>query len=55
MLTLTGSNTYSGATTVGAGTLQVGNGGSSAFLGSPSVTLFNSAALVFNHSNPPDL
>ena len=28
-LTLTGSNTYSGVTTIGAGTLQVGNGGAS--------------------------
>ena len=50
-LTLTGSNTYSGATTVGAGTLQIGNGGSGEFLSSPSVTLFNGAALVFNHSD----
>ena len=52
MLTLAGSNAYSGATTVGGGTLQVGNGGSGEFLDSPSVTLFNSAALVFNHSDP---
>ncbi len=50
-LTLTGSNTYSGATTIGAGTLQIGNGGSGEFLSSPSVTLFNGAALVFNHSD----
>src|SRR5208337_1155285 len=44
-LTLTGSNTYSGVTTVGAG-------GSGEFLRSPSVTLFSGAALVFNHSDP---
>ena len=52
LLTLLGSNTYSGGTTVSAGTLQVGNGGSGAFLASPSVSLANSAALIFNDSDP---
>ena len=52
MLTLLGSNTYTGGTIVSAGTLQVGNGASGEFLGSPSVSLSNSAALVFNHSDP---
>jgi len=51
MLTLTGANTFSGETVVGAGTLQVGNGGSNALLSSPGVTLFDGASLVFNHSN----
>ena len=51
ILTLTGSNTYTGNTTVSAGTLQVGNGGSGEFLGSPSVNLGKSAALVFNQSD----
>ena len=52
MLTLTGSNTYTGGTTVSAGTLQVGNGGSGEFLGSPSVALNSSSvALVFNESD----
>ena len=46
-----GSNTYSGGTTVSAGTLQVGNGGSGEFLASPSVSLSNGTALVFNHSD----
>ena len=32
-LILTGSNTYSGVTTIGAGTLQVGNGGATGNLG----------------------
>ncbi len=50
-LTLLGSNTYTGATAVSAGTLQVGNGGSSEFLASPIISLSNSAALVFNHSD----
>ena len=36
-LILTGSNTYSGVTTIGAGTLQVGNGGASGTLGTGPV------------------
>ena len=47
-LTLTGSNTYSGATTIGAGTLQIGNGGASGTLGTGPVT--DNSALVFNLS-----
>ena len=54
-LTVTGSNTYTGGTTINAGTLQVGNGGapsgSGEFLGSPSITLASGAALVFNQSD----
>ena len=50
-LTLTGNNTYSGPTYVSGGTLQIGNGGSGAAISSASVTLSNSAALVFNHSD----
>ena len=52
VLTLLGSNTYSGVTTISAGTLQVGNGTSGEFLGSLTVNLSNNAALVFNHSDP---
>ncbi len=48
---LAGSNTYTGATSVNAATLQVGDGGSGEFLGSPTVALSNSALLVFNHAN----
>ena len=47
-LTLSGSNTYGGNTTISAGTLQVGNGGSGEFLGSPLVALSKSAAVAFN-------
>jgi len=53
VLTLLGSNTYGGGTTISAGTLQVGSGTSGEFLGSPSVSLSNSTALVFNHSDAP--
>ena len=48
-LTLTGDNTYSGTTTIQAGTLQVGNGGTTGTLGSGAVT--NEGALVFNRQN----
>lgn len=46
---LTGENTMSGATTINAGILQVGNGGTSGSLGTSAVT--NDASLVFNRSN----
>ena len=48
-LTLTGSNTYGGGTTISAGTLQIGNGGSGEYLASPSIS--NSGALVLNHAD----
>ena len=44
--TLTGDNTYSGTTTISAGTLLVGDGGSTGALGTGSVT--NNGALEFN-------
>jgi autotransporter-associated beta strand protein len=47
-LILGGNNTY-GATTVSAGTLQIGNGGSAGTLGSGAVV--NNTALVFSRSN----
>jgi fibronectin-binding autotransporter adhesin len=46
---LTGANTFSGATTVSAGTLQVGNGGTAGSLGSGSIT--NDAVLAFRRSD----
>lgn len=46
---LSGTNTYSGATIINFGTLQVGNGGASGKLGGDSVT--NNASLVFNRSD----
>ena len=41
MLILAGDNTYSGATTIGGGTLQIGNGGSGASIGGTSAVLDN--------------
>ncbi len=52
-LVLSASNTYSGPTAVSGGTLQIGNGGSGASIGSTSgVALSNGAAIVFNHTDP---
>ncbi|MCF7786470.1 MAG: autotransporter-associated beta strand repeat-containing protein [Prosthecobacter sp.] len=48
-LVLLGTNTYSGATTISAGTLQAGNGGTSGTLGSGDV--INNATLAFNRSD----
>ncbi len=48
-LTLTGTNDFTGATTISAGTLQLGNGGTMGTLTSTSVV--NNATLAFNHSN----
>ena len=47
-LTLTGNNTYSGATTINNGTLQVGSGGTTGSLGSGGVT--DNAVLVYDRS-----
>ena len=44
--TFTAANTYTGVTTVGAGTLQVGNGGTRGTLGTGAVS--NNSVLVFN-------
>jgi fibronectin-binding autotransporter adhesin len=46
--TLSGSNTYTGTTTVSAGTLQVGNGGTT---GSVAGNITDNAALVINRSD----
>ncbi|WP_421989058.1 beta strand repeat-containing protein [Roseococcus sp.] len=48
-LTLTGANTYTGLTTISAGTLQVGNGGMTGALGSGNVV--NNAALAYRRSD----
>ena len=47
-LTLTGANTYSLGTTIGAGTLQIGSGGST---GDIVGNVINSASLVFDRSD----
>src|SRR5204862_540159 len=46
---LTGNNSYCGATTISAGTLQIGNGGTTGSLGTGSVT--NNGTLAFNRSD----
>ena len=46
-LTLTGDNTYTGGTTISAGTLQLGNGGTT---GSITGNIIDNAALIFNRS-----
>ncbi|WP_025039889.1 autotransporter domain-containing protein [Nitrosospira briensis] len=47
-LILTGANTYVGGTTITAGTLQIGNGGTT---GSISGDVMNNAVLTFNRSD----
>jgi autotransporter-associated beta strand protein len=47
-LTLTGANTYTGITTVSAGTLSIGSGGAT---GSISSNVTNNATLAFNRSD----
>ncbi len=46
-LILSGSNTYTGATTVSSGTLQIGNGGTGEALASQSISVSGGAALAF--------
>jgi autotransporter-associated beta strand protein len=48
VVTLTGANSYTGATTISAGTLQIGNGGTT---GSITGNISNDAALIFNRSD----
>jgi autotransporter-associated beta strand protein len=47
-LVLTGNNTYTGGTTVSAGTLQLGNGGTS---GAVAGNIANTGTLIFNRSD----
>ena len=49
-LVLSNANTYTGATTVSAGTLQIGDGGTTGSLGSGGAVT-NDSALVFNRSD----
>jgi autotransporter-associated beta strand protein len=51
--TFTQNNTYSGGTTLSAGTLKVGTGGATGTLGLPTATgtVTNNGALIFNHTN----
>lgn len=50
-LILTGNNTYTGTTTISAGTLQIGNGGTTGSLGSGTVTIGTGATLAYNRSD----
>lgn len=50
-LILNSAHTYTGATTVSGGVLEVGTGGTSGALGSGSVSVAASAEIVFNRSN----
>jgi autotransporter-associated beta strand protein len=47
-LTLSGSNSYTGGTTISSGTLQIGSGGTTGFIDG---NVFNNATLAFNRSN----
>ena len=49
-LTLSGANTYTGQTTINAGTIQIGSGGTSGSLSTGSA-IINNGTLVFNRSN----
>jgi autotransporter-associated beta strand protein len=49
ILKMGGTNSYTGTTTVNAGTLQIGNGGASGSLGAGAVTV--NTALSFNRTN----
>ena len=49
-VTLSATNTYTGATTINAGTLQIGNGGTTGEL-STSSAIANNGTLTFNRSN----
>ncbi len=49
-LTLTGASTYTGTTTISAGTLQLGNGGTTGSLSTTSA-IIDTGALVFNRTN----
>ena len=51
-LTLTNDNTYNGGTTISAGTLQIGNGGTSGVIVG---NVFDSGAFAFNRSDSGDV
>ena len=49
MEVLSGSNSYGGLTTIGGGTLLIGNGTNGEYLA--SLTVSNSGTLAFNHGD----
>ena len=50
-LTLTGSQSYTGATNVNGGTFSIGGGGTLPALASSGITLANNSNVTFNHSD----
>jgi autotransporter-associated beta strand protein len=50
-LTLSGSNSYTGSTTVSAGVLRLGDGGTTGLLGATAIAVSNGAVLAFNRSD----
>ena len=48
---LTGANTYTGPTQISAGTLQIGNGGTTGSIGPGGVAISAGGALAFDHAN----
>lgn len=50
-LTLTGANTHTGATTINAGTLSIGSGGTTGSIAGASIVIVNNATLIFNRSD----
>ncbi|MBL9183705.1 MAG: autotransporter-associated beta strand repeat-containing protein [Verrucomicrobiaceae bacterium] len=49
-LTLTGTNTYTGTLTMNAGTIQVGDGGSTGTPGNANIAINSGTSLVFNRN-----
>ncbi len=54
-LILAGNNSYAGATTISAGTLQIGNDGASGTLGSGAVSIASGATLRFDRTGTVDV
>ncbi len=48
-LTLTGANSYTGTTTMSAGNIQIGNGGTTGEIGTGNIT--NNTSLIYNRTN----